>query len=383
MKGFIFLLFFCFVSKQSLGAIPFFQTTARLSVNFLGAPVYTADHKLSIQFHRNNSLPSEIKYAKLSIEYRGNAGATLFKQESRVSDDLLNCLNDLTQDNCAPAPTYLPMALERNICSVEIMLTGPGGALANGALLSRPDCVTTVPVGLKAADLAWNELIAWNNLPGSASPYPFENKKQLRAYLRNVGDRKTVKNYQAFAIGETSGGEIIWTSVVEGLGEILPQGEIELLFPEFISPWQWHQLCRVRLIGDPKQKVPEKNKMNNEQTFDFGLCEDAPDSSERADVAPWMEVTDGILALHIANLSKSNLAGPVTFIIEARTATGALTDSFEMSYGKPIEGYGMYGTYEWRPPRVDSCHFKVMLDPMGYLGERVRENNIYELNICQ
>ncbi|MBI2519499.1 MAG: hypothetical protein HYV97_03755 [Bdellovibrio sp.] len=359
---------------------PVFQLHGEVNRISLSAPLYLDDYKLGLSFSRIDNTPQKLGPILVDMIFYDQQGTPLKISKSLpVRDD--ECLRDANQFQCIMRPISLPMVLGPTTCKVKVFLKGTRDvALSNEEFITWGDCARTSRQ-TTAPDLSWNEEYKVANLPLNTSPFPREANRSLTLTLKNSGNQNTQRPFSFFAIGENEEGEIIWQSAIDILNIVSSQTTHDFSISDNISPWQWHRLCKLRLIADPENKIQEISKLNNELELNFGLCE--PKEDKRPDLAPWLRVENDLLTVHLQNISTVDVSPPVTAHIEAFNEEGHSTDDFILSYDFILHGFGDEGLLHWRIGNPDSCRFKVMLDPNDRLRESDRFNNIFELNLCR
>ena len=379
MKGLILCCFF-FIGYANAESFPF-QISPKIETSYLDKPLYIEDSKLNISLIRLDRDNPDFYRPMVKIDFLKSNLKIFHSIIKSIASSDLKCLNDSYQFVCNMESIGIPIPLEKFSCSIRITFINEDyRSISNDFIVKWGKC-SNRPQG--ESDLSFQLDYNLEKFPlNSSSPYPQEAKMLLSSKLDNKGEI-TKRNFEVFAIGENRNGKVIWMGQMDSLGFMHPNSHKEFIFKEVISPWQFHEICKLRLVADPHNRVDEISKSNNEIELRFGLCEDAVNPEQKPDIAPWIEFDDETLIVHIANLSKVTIFDPIGFQIESWDSDGNLSDNFIQSIDQTLHGYGEEGTYHWLVGKDRACKFRISLDPKDHLGEYERRNNVIEKNYCQ
>lgn len=377
----VFLLLSLIVANFVKAETTFFQIHPNVTRKYLDRPLHIDDFKLGLTLYRIDRSHPNFYQPKIVIQFFDETPRIIHSIESSLSKEEVECLSDQGQFQCELSLRTLPIPLSQAACSLKaLLLNDSGETIGEVGAVRFGKCTKTI---LGSADLGWKDGFSIQDIQSdSRSPFPKESSKKISATFFNHGDA-TKRNFEVFAIGENKEGEPLWVSQIDIIGSIASISTKELAFKKLIAPWQYHKLCKLRLVLDPHSRVKEQNAYNNEIEVRFGLCEQNTQANAKTDVAPWIEYADEALTVHIANISKIAIFDSIPFQVEAWDAIGNLTDSFLQSYDKPLHGFGEEGTYHWITGSPEPCRFRVFLDPDELLDEEDRRNNVVEIDHCQ
>jgi hypothetical protein len=78
------------------------------------------------------------------------------------------------------------------------------------------------------------------------------------------------------AVGYDNNHQIVWTSISQVQAPIAALSDNIASFPDIIGAWQWHRLCQIQFVLDPKSSILTGTGPERDLTAQVGMCEAVP-----------------------------------------------------------------------------------------------------------